>query len=407
VLLAVVLLAVLVVAVANLTTGGPPRPSACRGCRAQAATAQLWAAALPGSWTAGGTAAGAAGTVPATGQAYVAVGDGLAVLGDGLTLTAFALSDGTQRWQVTLPGPAGAAIISVRAWPGVITAGIGAAGGTRRTEAVIDEGTGLVLRQYEAAVFGGAVAASRTSTVVVGAKGVTSYDNKNGRVRWYQPTGTDRPWRPDGQTLYVAQSTGGYLASSPVTALEVINLQSGSERTLGSPLGRPFSGTLALATDGAVLFAAASGVTAYSGSTGDSLWAMAAAVPEGVDPLGNLIYLTSAGSTLTGVDPLTGVVEASVSGSTAAGPAGLYVVRDGVALGLDSGANGTAWGYSVAEDRVAWTSSALPWPHYFSDLSGLGGSADTANDVVVVTACPRLTASTAVCPDPELVAFTL
>jgi len=392
--------------VSDLAAGGQPQQPACRGCRAQSATTQRWAVPLAGVWTAG-AAGGADGTVPATGQAYVAVGGGIAVLGGGLTLTAFALRDGTELWQVTLTAPAGAAIMSVRAWPGVVTAGILSADGRRRTEAVIDAAAGRQLRRYSAAVFGGAVAASPASTVIVGPTAVTSYDNGTGRARWRRTTGTDRSWRADGQTLYVAESAGGYLGSSPVTALRVINLQSGAERTLGSPLGHPFSGTLAIASGGAVLFASASGVTAYSGSTGDALWAMAAAVPEGADPVADLVYLTSAGSTLTGVDPLTGVVKNSVSGSTSGGSAGMYVVRGGLALGLDSGANGAAWGYNVAAGRVTWTSPALPWPHYFSDLSGLGGSADVSGDVVVVTDCPKLATSAKVCTDPELVAFSL
>jgi hypothetical protein len=281
-------------------------------------------------------------------------------------------------------------------------------GGRARTEAVVAAATGAELREYPAAVFGGAVAASLTTTVVVGRKGVTSYDNGNGRARWYRPTGQNRPWRADGQTLYVAESADGYLGSSPVTALKVINTKTGTERTLGSPLGHPFSGTLAIAADGMVLFASASGVTAYSGSTGDLLWSMAGAVPEGTDPAADLVYLTSAGTTLTGVDPLTGQVKTSVSGSVADGAAGMYLVRGGVALGLDSGDNGDAWGYDVAAGRVTWTSAALPWPHYFSDLSGLGGSAAISadSDVVVVAACPRATSAGA-CTDPELVAFTL
>jgi hypothetical protein len=416
VLLAVALLAVVLLPVPGLAAGGQSPPPACRGCRAQPETAQRWAAPLSGAWMVGGAPGGAAGTVPTTGQAYVAAGDGIAVLGNGLTLSAFALVSGAQLWQVTLAAPAGAAIISVRAWPGVVTAGILTADGRHRGEAVIATATGRQLRRYKAAVFGGAVAASLASTVIVGAKGVTSYNNQTGRARWYRATGANMSWRVDGQTLYVAESVGGYLASSPVTALKVINLQSGTERTLGSPLGQPFSGTLAMATDGEVLFASTAGVTAYSGSTGDALWAMAAAVPEGVDPVANRIYLTSAGSTLTGVDPVTGAVKATVSGSTAAGSASMYVVRDGVALGLDSGSNGTAWGYSVAVGRVTWTSPVLPWPHYFSDLSGLGGSADAAADVVVVTACAKLAATSAPaspassakpCAEPELVAFAL
>jgi hypothetical protein len=79
-----------------------------------------------------------------------------------------------------------------------------------------------------------------------------------------------------------------------------------------------------------------------------------------------------------------------------------------VALGLDSGANGDAWGYDVAAGRVTWTSAALPWPHYFSDLSGLGGSAASSgdSDLVVVAACPHATSAGA-CADPELAAFAL
>ena len=58
------------------------------------------------------------------------------------------------------------------------------------------------------------------------------------------------------------------------------------------------------------------------------------------------------------------------------GSSGLYGVRGGVALGLDQGPDGDAWGYDVARQRVVWTTPRLPWPHYFVDLSGIGGSAD-------------------------------
>jgi outer membrane protein assembly factor BamB len=404
ILLACVLLAVLVFPVAGLVSGGQPQQAACRGCGAGlTAVAQRWAVPLPGAWL-----AGTGGTVPAIGQAYVAVGGGIAAVGDGLTLTAFSLSDGRQLWQTTLDGPAGASIMSVRAWPGAVTAGILAAGGRTRTEAVVAAASGLELRRYPAAEFGGAVAASLATTVVVGRKGVTSYDNKSGHVRWYHATGQNQSWRVDGTTLYVAESRGGYLGSSPVTALQVMNLTSGAERPLSSPLGQPFSGTLAVAADGVVLFASAGGVTAYSGSTGATLWSKAGSVPEGTDPARGLVYLTSAGTTLTGVDPLTGHVKTSVSGSAANGAAQTYVVRGGVALGLDSGANGDAWAYNAAAGRVTWTSSSLPWPHYFSDLSGLGGSAAVSSDrdVVLIAACPQLSSAGA-CPDPELVAFTL
>ena len=404
ILLACVLLAVLVFPVAGLVSGGQPQQAACRGCGAGlTAVAQRWAVPLPGAWL-----AGPGGTVPAIGQAYVAVGGGIAAVGDGLTLTAFSLSDGRQLWQTTLDGPAGGSIMSVRAWPGAVTAGILAADGRTRTEAVVAASSGAELRHYPAAVFGGAVAASLATTVVVGRNGVTSYNNENGHVRWYHATGQNKSWQVDGATLYVAVSDGGYLSSSPVTALQVMNLRSGAERPLSSPLGQPFSGTLAVAADGVVLFASAAGVTAYSGSTGATLWSKAGSVPEGTDPAQGLVYLTSAGTTLTGVDPLTGRVKASVTGSAANGAAQLYLVRGGVALGLDSGANGDAWAYNAAAGRVTWTSSSLPWPHYFSDLSGLGGSAAVSSDrdVVVIAACPQLSSAGA-CPDPELAAFTL
>ena len=414
VLLACVLLAVLLFPVTGLVSAGQPQPAACRGCGGGLpAVAQRWAVPLPGAWL-----AGSAGTVPATGQAYVAVGGGIAVVGDGLTLTAFALGDGRQLWQTTLERAGGGSIMSVRAWPGAVTAGILAADGRARTEAVVAASSGAELRHYPAAVFGGAVAASLATTVVVGRNGVTSYDNKNGHVRWYHATGQNKSWQVDGTTLYVAVSDGGYLSSSPVTALQVMNLRSGAERPLSSPFGQPFSGTLAAAADGVALFASASGVTAYSGLTGATLWSKAGSVPEGADPAQGLVYLTSADTTLTGVDPQTGQVKTSVSSSVANGGAELYVVRDGVALGLDSGANGDAWAYDVAAGRVTWTSSSLPWPHYFSDLSGLGGSAalSSDSDVVVIAACPQLSSSprprllvssAAACADPELVAFTL
>ena len=57
-----------------------------------------------------------------------------------------------------------------------------------------------------------------------------------------------------------------------------------------------------------------------------------------------MVYLTVAGGALVGVDPLTGTVRGSVSGATAGGSAGIYVVRGKVALGLDSGQGGEAWG---------------------------------------------------------------
>jgi hypothetical protein len=238
---------------------------------------------------------------------------------------------------------------------------------------------------------------------------VTSYANATGRVRWTHKIGGGQSWQADGQTLYLAQSPGGGLNSAPVTALKVINLVTGAVRTLSSPPGNPFSGKLALAAGGSVLFASSSGVTAYSASTGGLLWTMRGAVPEGTDPATGLIYLTSGSGALVGVDPVAGIAATSVPGAvTTTGAAAVYVVRGGTALGLTGGANGQAWGYDLAAGRLAWNSTALPWPHFYSDLSGLGGSAATSGDaVVVVTACRHLAASPGICADPELVAFSL
>jgi hypothetical protein len=346
--------------------------------------------------------------VPANGlTAYVAVGSGLAVVGTGLSLTGYVQETGKERWQTMLTAPIGTEIMSVRAWPGVITVGLLAPGGHSRTEVVVNAATGRELRHYPAAVLGGAVTASTATTVVIGRAMVTSYNNATGRIRWQRTTTGGQSWQADGETLYVAEAPGGYLGSSPVTALTVINLETGTERILSSPLGQPFSGTLAMAAGGAVLFASPSGVTAYNGSTGDALWSGAGWVPEGTDPTTRQVDFTAANGALLGVDPLTGTVLDSVPAAVATGAAAFYLLREGVALGLNSGANGSAWGYDMAEGKVTWTSPALPWPHFFSDVAGIGGSAATAGDMVVVTACPHLAASQGICADPELVALAV
>jgi hypothetical protein len=61
----------------------------------------------------------------------------------------------------------------------------------------------------------------------------------------------------------------------------------------------------------------------------------------------------------------------------------------------------------VAAGRVTWNSAALPWPHFFGDVSGLGGSAAVSGGSVVVTACPHPDAASRRCADPELVLFSL
>lgn len=414
--LAFALLVVVLIPLPGLASDTPPQPVACAGsgCHAQLVNAQKWAVPLVGTWPVGTWSAGTGpgttgdgGTVPVDGQAaYVAVGSGLVVVGTGLSLTGYAQDTGHERWQTTLTAPIGTEIASVRAWPGVITVGLLAPGGPSRTEVVIDAATGRELQHYPAAVFGGAVTASSTTTVVIGRATVTSYDNANGRIRWQRTISGAQSWQADGQKLYVAQAPGGYLSSSPVTALKVIDLSTGAEQVLSSPPGQPFSGTLAMAADDAVLFASSSGVTAYDELTGDVLWTRAGWVPEGTDPATGQVDFTANGA-LLGVDPLTATVEDSVPATVATGASAMYVVRDGVAFGLDSGPNGAAWGYNMAEGKITWTSSPLPWPHFFSDTAGLGGSAEASGDMVVVTACPHLAASQGICADPELVAFNV
>ena len=115
-------------------------------------------------------------------------------------------------------------------------------------------------------------------------------------------------------------------------------------------------------------------------------------MPEGTDPVAGWSTSRRPTAPWPASTRVTGKVRTSVPGSAASGSAAMYVVRDGVALGLDGGANGQAWGYGVAAGRVTWTSAALPWPHFFSDLSGLGGSAAVSGGTVVITACPHLAA---------------
>ena len=156
-----------------------------------------------------------------------------------------------------------------------------------------------------------------------------------------------------------------------------------------------------------MLFSAARGVTAYRADTGRMLWQRAGTVPESVDLVRGLFYL-STGGTLAGVRPGTGRTEARITGANGSGSAGIsgiYGVRGGVALGLDQGALGQAWGYDVAGQQVIWSTKTLPWPHFFVDLSGIGGSADPRSGTVLLTTCAQrvVMAARQVCQRPELV----
>jgi hypothetical protein len=395
--LAVVVIGVALVPYPVLSGAGGTPAAACRpGCRSGPVTSMIrWTRPLPGAWQVIG---GLTGTVPVSGLAYVSTGSGLAAVGAGLTVSAYSSATGAPLWTDTLTGfPPGAAIVSVRTWPGVITAGVSyrEAGSVRRTEVVMTGSTGIQSGRYPAAPFGGAVGASPQYTVIVGSTAVTSYDNATGRVRWTVPTGpVAQAWHTDGSLLYVAESAGGFLASSPVTAVRQINLSTGAQLLVG-PLGGPsFDGSFSAASGGVLLFSSAAGVTAYGAGSGARLWFVQGAVPEGSDPLDQRIYLTR-GTDLIAVKPLNGQVTATVAGAP-----GVYVVRGGVALGFDQGAGGDAWGYSIATQRVTLAAANLPWPHYFTDPGGIGGSAAPAGRLVLIAACAKLGPQTPASPSP-------
>ena len=122
--LAVVLLGVVLVPYPTQGAVGALPAVACRaGCGAGSCPA--WSSGrprCPGSWD---VVSGLTGTVPASGLAYVSVGDGVAAVGVGLTVYGYSSKTGASQWRDTLTGfPAGAAIVSVRTWPGEVTAGV-------------------------------------------------------------------------------------------------------------------------------------------------------------------------------------------------------------------------------------------------------------------------------------------
>ncbi|HEY2549908.1 MAG TPA: PQQ-binding-like beta-propeller repeat protein [Streptosporangiaceae bacterium] len=378
----------------------------CGGQRCTAAEGRiLWASGLPGSWTARG---GADGTVLSHGEAYAAIGSGIAAVGFGREVYGYDARSGKRAWTTALSGlPAGSSVVSVRAWPGVVTVGVDVPGSTARQEVVLSALTGRQLAVFPAAAYGGAVAASRSTVVIIGATHVISYAVRTGRVVWQHRTGTaEQAWRTADGELYVTVAADGYLGTAPVTALRRISLRSGAELMI-RPAGRgSFAGTLSGAAGDVVLFSGAAGLTGYSGETGRQLWFRPGVVPQTIDPVRQTLYVT-AGSELVGLDPGTG---ARISGADVRGSSGLYGVRAGVALGLDEGARGVAWGYDILARRVVWTSPAVPWPHYFVDLSGAGGSADPITGAVLLASCGRLGVllpgqAGRACARPELVAI--
>jgi hypothetical protein len=394
----------------------------CTGLRCTSAGSVLWTHALPGAWVA---EPGVSGTVTGQDPAYAGVGGGVAVVGSGTAVTGYLASTGGWLWHVRLTGiPAGSVIVSVRAFASIVAVGVEPPAGQRgaaRDEVILSAATGRQVRIYSAAAYGGAVQADATRTVVVGSSAVVAYANATGRVLWQRPIGSGAPaWRVAGQYLYIA-SRGGRNARASVPAVLRISLLTGAEQSV-RPRSGTFAGTLSGVIDVAqpgvrqpqsiLLFSSASGITAY-GLDGQPIWpkdsaVLDSAVLELADPGLGVVYAAD-GSSLVGIDVLTGTVLSSAAISMAAS---LYSVSGGVALGLDQNALGEAWGYSLSARRVVWTSTAVPWPHFFVDLSGLGGSASPASDIALLATCAQVGTATTTseappCIRPQLAAVLI
>jgi PQQ-like domain len=393
----------------------------CTGLRCTTAGSVLWTHALPGSWIA---QSGVSGTVTEQQAAYAAVGGGVAVVGSGIEVTGFQASTGKRLWHVGLAGiPADSAIVSIRAFSGVVAVGVeppAGQGDAVRYEVILSAGAGRQIRMYPAAAYGGAVEADAQRTVIVGTSDVRAYANASGRVLWRRAIGSGSPaWRVAGQYLYVAD-TGSRDAATAVPALLRISLLTGSVQTV-RPRSGSFAGMLSDVIDVAqasghppdvvLVFSGATGVTAY-GLDGSLIWHRNSAVPELSDIGAGVVYVAD-GSALAGLQAASRSPSGTVVSSAAISlAASLYWVSDGVALGLDQDALGEAWGYSLTSGRVVWTSTALPWPHFFVDLSGLGGSASPATDIALLATCAQVgsasgaTAATP-CTQPELAAVLI
>ncbi len=377
----------------------------CSGARCRAAGSILWTATLPGRWLA---ETGVAGTVPTPDAGYAAMGGGLAVFAEGLRVTAFRLDTGSQEWHTTITGlPSGSEIVGVRAFASVVAVGVQPPPGAtpERDEVIVSAATGSQLQSYPAAAYGGAIAADGASVVVVDQTAVTAYANSTGRVLWSRALGSPGdPWQVSGEYVYVAQPDG----SAGVLQVRRISLSTGAEVLLHPSAGAVYPGTLSAVVDGVMLFSTPGQVAAYDGNTGALLWHKPKEVLELADPSAGAVYLAS-GTALDGVDIASGTLLSRASLSVAGS---LYWVSGGVALGLDQNALGDAWGYGLASRRVLWTSAGLPWPHFFIDLSGLGGSATPGGRVVLLATCARVgpkpaAASAPHCLRPELAAVLI
>ena len=426
------------------------QPQHCAGIRCTVAGSILWTAGLPGLWLA---QPGVSGTVPSKVGAYAAIGGGLAVVGAGTGVSAFDENTGKRLWRVALAGlPAGSAVVGVRAFRQVIAVGVapqllttspgqssrtgragsgrsgsGRAGSGRsgrvasdtgRYEVMLSAATGRQIRIYPAATYGGAVAANNDSTVIVGTQAITAYDTATGRVRWSRAIGaTGQAWRVTGDAIYITDS-GRAPGTSGSTTVRRIDLRTGTEQTMrtasGTTPGCPVvagtaPGSLSAAAGNVVLFSGANGVRAYDGTSGNLRWCRSSADVELADSeQGGVAYLAS-GNRLIGVNISNDSVVSSAPISVAAS---LYSVTSGVALGLDENGLGQAWGYNLMTRRIVWTSASLPWPHYFVDLSGLGGSTSPGSTIALLAACADVgaalsTNSAPVCRRPVLEAVRI
>ncbi len=380
--------------------------SPCTGSRCNRDGSVLWTSALPGPWIAEG---GVSGTVPAAGEAYAASSDHTAVVAAGLMVTGYRAATGQRSWQSTLTGLApGSAIIGVRAWPSVIAVGVSepdGKAGQRRVEVILAASTGRPVRAYPAAYYGGAAWASSDDTVIIGSGTVTSYAIGTGRVTWQRQTGpVAQAWLVVGHYLYVGVASGGSLLSGPITALRRIDLTGGAERIIH--LRNPQAGTLDAVVHEVALLTGSDGLRGYSVQDGRLLWQRATGVLDLVDSSQDDAYITT-GNSLSALDLETGRIAGRPAPSVAAG---LYAVRAGIALGLDEGSHGDAWGYDMSTRRVVWSSVSLPWPHFFADLSGLGGSAGQDSAVTLLATCAAVGSSAGSggapsCQRPELTAI--
>src|SRR5207302_235339 len=141
-------------------------------------------------------------------------------------------------------------------------------------------------------------------------------------------------------------------------------------------------------------------VTSYANHTGAVRWSRpTGTVPQAWQVDGGELYMAVASGGYLGSAPVTALRRISLSTGAQ------HVVHSHGPSFL--GALTKAWGFGIAAQQVLWTSRPLPWPHYFVDLSGIGGSAPPGQDAVLLAICGRVAAQAAGatvprCTRPEL-----